>query len=128
MRDGYRLEGCIVQTMDFVAVENLPHRYITDVETKPRDRGKGYARRVLQTVCDDADAEGVVLSIVPDPQESTVDLKRLEAFYRSFGFTELVGYSGTDQYGSWHLFRLPRPLTSSVASDTVEPGRKEVHP
>jgi len=62
---------------------------ITEVQTSRNVRNKGHARAMMESVCADADREGVILVLNADPQEPSVNLPRLIAFYQTLGF-ELI--------------------------------------
>lgn len=90
-RDGvtYRFGGasCVVYTSLF-SEERRDCWYISSVYCWQQQRGRGYARRVLQAVCDDADASGVPIALVAlaNEERGALTQERLEEFYASFGF------------------------------------------
>lgn len=58
------------------------------------DRGKGYGSRLLDTICAEADAEGVdlLLGVEPDPfMPKVLNYRQLASWYRSRGFRRLKG-------------------------------------
>jgi GNAT superfamily N-acetyltransferase len=75
---------------------------ITGVEVWPPFRRKGYAKHWLKKVCEDADAEQMILLLSCTPQEDDVDFDRLWAFYETLGFVE-------HPIGAETMQRNPRP-------------------
>jgi GNAT superfamily N-acetyltransferase len=61
-------------------------RELVRVWTDPEHRKQGYATELVQAVCDDADANNVVLILQPRPFGHIQGLKTLEGWYRRFGF------------------------------------------
>lgn len=72
--------------------EVKPGEYLlTELQTAQRSRGQGHAARLLATVLEDADREGVTLylSVEPDYSPGSLDYGALTAFYARRGFTEI---------------------------------------
>lgn len=61
-------------------------RELTRVWTEPGNRKQGYATELVQSVCDEADADGFVLILQPKEFGKSGGLKELEGWYRRFGF------------------------------------------
>lgn len=61
-------------------------RELTRVWCDPEGRKQGYATELVQSVCDEADANSVVLILQPKEFGKSGGLKELEAWYRRFGF------------------------------------------
>ena len=61
-------------------------RELVRVWTDPEHRKQGYATELVRSVCDDADANSVVLILQPRPFGHVQGLKALEGWYRRFGF------------------------------------------
>lgn len=74
---------------------------ITGVQTSRAGRNQGRARKLLQHVLDQADAEGVILMLSVDPDPG-VDFKRLTAWYERLGFKFI-------EDGDPTMKRFPRP-------------------
>lgn len=61
-------------------------RELVRVWTDPEHRKQGFATELVKTVCDEADAEGIVLILQPRPFGHVQGLQALEGWYRRFGF------------------------------------------
>lgn len=61
-------------------------RELVKVWTDPEHRKQGFATELVQAVCDEADAEGIVLILQPRPFGHVQGLRALEGWYRRFGF------------------------------------------
>jgi GNAT superfamily N-acetyltransferase len=61
-------------------------RELVRVWTDTEHRKQGYGTELVQSVCDDADAENVVLILQPRPFGHKHGLTALEGWYRRFGF------------------------------------------
>lgn len=59
---------------------------VCKVWTDPDNRKQGFATELLKAVCDDADADGIVLILQPREFGHSSGLKELEAWYKRFGF------------------------------------------
>ena len=59
---------------------------VVRVWTDPEHRKQGYATELMKAVCDDADAESIVLILQPRPFGHMHGLKALEGWYKRFGF------------------------------------------
>lgn len=59
---------------------------LVKVWTDPDHRRQGFATELVKAVCDDADAESIVLILQPRPFGHVQGLKALEGWYRRFGF------------------------------------------
>lgn len=75
-------------------------------------RGQGHAKRLLQQVLDDADAEGLPLYLSISPDGTGLSQEDLCAFYESLGFTPYVPHDDPTAY--WRpACRSPHPTTPS---------------
>jgi GNAT superfamily N-acetyltransferase len=76
---------------DFDAEEESLGKYILIdlVYTKPRYRGKGYARKLLLSILPKLRATGLPVKLAAYPKEASVDWERLVSFYESVGFEAL---------------------------------------
>jgi predicted GNAT family acetyltransferase len=61
-------------------------REVVRVWTEPGSRQQGYATELLKAVCDEADAENLVLILQPSPFGANVSRDRLMTLYKRFGF------------------------------------------
>lgn len=52
-------------------------------------RGQGHASRLLKTVTDEADSEGVVLYLSVEPDGTGLDEDQLRSWYRRNGFENM---------------------------------------
>lgn len=78
--EGIRARICTMDLPDMVLV--------TAVDVAPEHRGHGYARSMMRTLCEQADAEGITLclEVAPDGTEGSLDFEQLSSFYAGFGF------------------------------------------
>lgn len=75
---------------------------ITSVEVQRGKRRRGTARRLMERVCAEADAEGAELVLLVDPQEPW------EVSFRDlWGFYESLGFSGGEWEESASMYRPP---------------------
>lgn len=84
---------------------------VSRVWTDPDHRKQGYATELLKSVCDEADAESIVLILQPKPFGQSGGLKELERWYKRFGFVRT-------QDNPVLMARAPsfKPRTSSVVN------------
>lgn len=68
-------------------MEMLDGLVITSIGT--RTRGQGYASRLLKTVTDEADTEGVILYLSIEPDGTGLDEDQLRAWYSRNGFENM---------------------------------------
>lgn len=68
-------------------MEMLDGLVITSVGT--RSRGQGCASRLLKTVTDEADAEGVILYLSIEPDGTGLDEDQLRSWYSRNGFANM---------------------------------------
>ena len=61
-------------------------REITDLVTLPEFRNQGFAEKLMQTVCDEADLAGFSLLLNAKPGDELTESERLQRFYAKFGF------------------------------------------
>jgi GNAT superfamily N-acetyltransferase len=61
-------------------------RELVRVWTDPEHRKQGYATELVNAVCEEADAQGIVLILQPRPFGHVQGLRALEGWYRRFGF------------------------------------------
>ncbi len=61
-------------------------RELTRVWCEPEARKQGYATELVSQVCEEADAESIVLILQPKAFGKSGGLKELEGWYRLFGF------------------------------------------
>jgi GNAT superfamily N-acetyltransferase len=66
-----------------------PGAILTGVHGSPR--GRGWGRKVLKRVLDDADAEGVVMFLSVDPDGTGLDHTQLLKWYCRNGFVPIDG-------------------------------------
>jgi GNAT superfamily N-acetyltransferase len=60
--------------------------WITRIIVPLGHRKRGVGTRLLQRVCDDADEQGVSLTLEPVPSDPTFSKRKLIAWYKKFGF------------------------------------------
>ncbi len=61
------------------------------IRTPAEHRGQGHARTAMQELVETADQDGLTLALTPDPMDSATSKRKLEAFYREFGFVPNAG-------------------------------------
>lgn len=61
-------------------------REITELFTLPDKRNQGFARKLLESVCEEADKSGLSLLLECKPDEDDTESERLQKFYAKFGF------------------------------------------
>lgn len=61
-------------------------RELVKVWTDPQHRKQGFATELVKSVCDEADASGVVLILQPKAFGHVKGLEDLERWYKRFGF------------------------------------------
>ena len=59
---------------------------IVSLATLEAYRRRGYARRVMKMVCDQADREGVMLMLQAAGSPAAMSTEQLETWYKRFGF------------------------------------------
>jgi GNAT superfamily N-acetyltransferase len=83
------LRSCKSASCRIAIPEGLPVEMWEDmrevVELKAGERGKGHGTRLMRAVCDEADAAGKVLFLMPESGD-VMDAERLERFYTRLGF------------------------------------------
>lgn len=91
-----------------LTLESESVAHIDWLSVPPQDRGKGLARKLMDAVVTEADAERVVLTLVSKACGKTANSpadERLEAFYASYGFVR------TGEFDQAHkgpvMFRTP---------------------
>jgi GNAT superfamily N-acetyltransferase len=89
----YGYGSCVAHLWGPEYLEGLTNTWlISALRTFPNDRRKGYATKVMEEICKDADAEGVTLYVEAaaetndNPKNPGLTQVQLEAFYRRFGF------------------------------------------
>jgi GNAT superfamily N-acetyltransferase len=62
-------------------------RELTEFYTLPAKRGQGFAKKLLEAICKEADEAGFALLLHVEPYDDcTMDEKRLESLYSRNGF------------------------------------------
>lgn len=61
-------------------------RELTNLKTEPDKRGQGFAKKLLEQVCQEADNAKMALIIYCKPEEEGIVSTRLQKFYAKFGF------------------------------------------
>lgn len=87
---------------------------LSKIYVPPQDRGRGYARRVMQQIIEYADQKGCILALTPSNQFGA-SLPRLIAFYRSLGFRPNKG-RGKDYRISEQMIRQPHCQSDRAAA------------
>jgi len=61
--------------------------FLSDIYIKTQFRGKGFGTKIMKDVCAFADKNNLPISLIPAPESLKAGAsRRLEAFYRRFGF------------------------------------------
>jgi len=76
-------------TVYLLSVNDKNAYIITGWEINQRYRGRGYASKLFDRVCADADNEGATLMLSVEPDGTGLDLIALFAFYESRGFVRM---------------------------------------
>lgn len=72
--------------------ELTPFYTITRINVPLQYRRQGYGQRLLAMICDDADAEDLVLMLEPSPSDGP-NYDQMIAWYRGYGFEMTsIGY------------------------------------
>jgi len=81
------MHGRFFRNGTWATVEHLTDTLscLTGLETDVSERGKGQARRILKTIVEEADAEGIEMFLQAEPHPDT-DPGKLRALYQSVGF------------------------------------------
>ncbi len=87
-----------VDLMDLNPTLHLITRVIVPVESRRR----GYGSQLMEQVCEDADDDGVTLTLEPQPYTNSMSVDQLIAWYAKFGFHP-------DNVNIGALAREPRP-------------------
>ncbi len=113
MRYGIRkYEGasCLISACMGVPERMRPHvREISSLTCEPDQRGKGYATRLLQEICDDADTRRMVLVMTVEPygdEPALTEAQLVEWYTTGFDFNHL-------QYEPLMLVRMFNPYPES---------------
>lgn len=80
--------NCIADVMEVNGTPwgfDNPHCMINRVHTRLEARSMGLGTKVMFRICQDADREGVTLSLAPSPYDGG-EFNRLVTFYKVFGF------------------------------------------
>lgn len=94
MRDGYyNMEHGA--TVDLIKSSDSSLVIITRIMVTAQQRGKGYARELMERVIEDADEEGVLLMLSVEADPGGLDEKTLKAWYTRLGFEILPGSDTT---------------------------------
>jgi GNAT superfamily N-acetyltransferase len=124
IRQGDRIRYEIGSTGSFANVGSLPPftsapdslrgaHEIFDLRVPPEARGQGDARRIMDQITEDADRDRRTL-ILRATADDARDQERLEAFYASYGFNQLV--AGPGEY--W--VRAPLPTKVAPVEQQVQ--------
>jgi len=94
---------------------------VASLRTPQAKRGKGSARRAMEALLTEADAQGITVKLGASPLDSRTREAKLQAFYRSLGFE----YTGRNYNpaGDPEMVRLPRvssPVVVRVFHGTDE--------
>lgn len=68
--------------------DNGDYLELGKIEVPKKLRGTGVGTEVMQKIIDRADAEGKDIRLTPSTDFGATSVKRLEKFYRSFGFVK----------------------------------------
>ena len=83
MQIGVRKLGYASCTLGYTeAIPNLRLLEISNVFTEEHRRGEGFASKLINKICDEADEAGVGLILMPDTSV-------LESWYKTFGFVTI---------------------------------------
>lgn len=84
MNEGCSLRVCVPKAFpDHVQAVT---REIVELKTLPEYRNQGFAEKLLQQVCNEADDAGFSLLLHVKAEDNATDSKRLQAFYAKHGF------------------------------------------
>lgn len=86
---------------------------ISGVDVQKRHRGQGVARRLLQRVLDDADAEGLPLYLAAASDGTGLSQEDLCAFYERLGFTQ---YAPDDDPNAYWRPPCPSPSRTTPSN------------
>jgi len=68
--------------------DNGDHLELGKIEVPKKLRGTGVGTEAMQKIIDRADAEGKDIRLTPSTDFGATSVKRLEKFYRQFGFVK----------------------------------------
>lgn len=83
------------------------HAEVSMVKTPDDKRGQGSARRAMEQVLRAADAQGLVVTLTPEPMDKRTSKAKLEKFYKSLGFTPNKGRAKDYRYSA-AMIRQPK--------------------
>jgi GNAT superfamily N-acetyltransferase len=88
MRDAYAANPTVRATLNVIELnKKLGWYMVSSIEVAPAHRGRGYASTMLRAVCEDADREGVLLTLAVAPQGfDGLTYEQLLAWYERYGF------------------------------------------
>lgn len=88
MRHGY-YDGATGVTIDLIFGKTDDNvAIITRIEVHKKFRGNGYASRMMERVCEDADEEGYLLLLSIEPDGTGLTFEQLREWYERMGFVE----------------------------------------
>lgn len=125
IRDGY--QNIQIDGADVEVISKDGSATINMVRTPEDQRGKGLARAALSQVVQAADAQGLTLSLTPEPMDKKTSKAKLEAFYKSVGFVSNIGRKRDFRY-SGTMIRRPKAgatLNQSTQRDMIELRKRE---
>lgn len=119
MKHSYYLPG-IRATADLMQMDQGPGDWlVTRIEVAENLRGRGFARQLLQLVCDDADREQVSLSLVvcPDLSPRSLTWNQLYEWYERYGFQAYAGPNGAEDWDCMVRFPAKNTRLDSPSED-----------
>jgi len=93
--------------VDVHIVESEDAIVIYKIIVSKSERGKGLGSKVMQDICDYADAVGKRVELSPSKDFGASSVTRLKKFYKQFGFVENKGRN-KDYEISHSMYRLPK--------------------
>lgn len=102
---GYQQFRLGATTIDLIARGD--HAEIGMVRTPEGERGNGSARKAMEQLLQAADAQGMTVTLTPEPMDRSTRRDKLEQFYRTLGFVPNRGRSRDFSF-SGAMIRRPR--------------------